>query len=279
MSDPLRSRSARDLAERALVRLVLAYGDTPEFVLLGGLVPDLLCRDSIRKHQGTTDVDVQVNLEIFGQSVNSARLERALRDCDFTPDDQRVWRWRDVSPTEMTVKIEFLADLDDVEDHKSLIFDGCDSLGAINLRGTGFAARDWTLRSFATAIDGTTMTALIRVATLPAYLLTKSHAAHGRGLTKDWYDIAFVLLHNDAGGPSEAARLTVNRFGSELVGTTETVIDELAANFVTADSQGSLAYAMTMTDLHPDLDEDVLANDAVEAVRIFVTALRSRTRE
>ncbi len=279
MSDPVRSRIARDLAERALVRLVLAYGDTPEFVLLGGLVPDLLCRNAVRKHQGTTDVDVQVNLEMLGQSVNSARLERALRDCEFTPDDQRVWRWRDGSPTEMIVKIEFLADLADVEDRKTLIFDGCVSLGAINLRGTGFVARDWTVRSFAAEIDGATMTVQIRVATLPAYLLTKSHAAHSRGLTKDWYDIAYVLLHNDAGGPSEAAQLTFNRFGSELVGATDTVIGELAANFATADSQGSLAYAITMTSLHPDLDEDVLANDAVEAVRIFVTALRSRTRE
>jgi len=38
-----------------------------------------------------------------------------------------------------------------------------------------------------------------------------------------------------------------------------------------------VAYATTMTGLHPDLDEDVLANDAVAAVRIFVTVLRTRT--
>lgn len=275
MSDPIRSRLARDLAERALIQLVLAYGDIPEFVLLGGLVPDLLCRNAVRMHQGTTDVDVQVNLEVFGQSVHSARLERALKDCNFTPDNQRAWRWRDESPTEMIMEIEFLADLDDVKDYETLIFDGCDSLGAINIRGTRFDARDWTLHSFATTIDGETLTVQIRVASLPAYLLTKLHAAHGRGLTKDWYDIAYVLLHNDAGGPSEAARLTVDRFGSELIGATDTVIGELAANFATADSQGSLAYAITMTGLHPDLDEDVLANDAVEAVRIFVTGLRA----
>lgn len=278
MSDPIRSRRARDLAERALVRLVLAYGETPDFVLLGGLVPDLLCRNSVRMHQGTTDVDVQVNLEVFGQSANSTRLERALTDCDFTPDDQRVWRWRDQSPTELIVKIEFLADLDDVRDYETLIFDGCVYLGAINLRGTRFAAQDWSLQSFAATIDGESLTAQIRVATLPAYLLTKSHAAHGRGLAKDWYDIAFVLLHNDAGGPSQAARLTINRFGTELVGATETAIDELAENFANADSQGSLAYARTMNGLHPDLDEDVLANDAVEAVRIFIAELRSSSR-
>jgi len=64
VSDPVRSRAARELAERALVRLVSEYGSVPEFVLLGGLLPDLLCSNSSRRHIGTTDVDVQVNLEI-----------------------------------------------------------------------------------------------------------------------------------------------------------------------------------------------------------------------
>ena len=37
VSDLVRSRAARDLAERALVRLVHSYGSVPELVLLGGL--------------------------------------------------------------------------------------------------------------------------------------------------------------------------------------------------------------------------------------------------
>lgn len=61
---PHRARSARDAAERALIRVVHHYGSRPEFVLLGGLVPDLLCSASAQRHAGTTDVDVQVDLEI-----------------------------------------------------------------------------------------------------------------------------------------------------------------------------------------------------------------------
>jgi hypothetical protein len=61
VSDQERSRAARQLAERALVRLVREYGEVPEFVLLGGLVPDLLCSGSTHRHIGTTDVDVQVD--------------------------------------------------------------------------------------------------------------------------------------------------------------------------------------------------------------------------
>ena len=70
------------LWESALVRLVSAYGETPEFVLLGGLVPDLLCGDAARQHVGTTDVDVQVDLEIQGGSTNAPRLERRRESAD-----------------------------------------------------------------------------------------------------------------------------------------------------------------------------------------------------
>ena len=114
VSEPPRGRDARRLAETALVRIVDAYGAVPEFVLLGGLVPDLLCSRSSTLHVGTTDVDVQVNLEIAGGSVNAARLEAALHTAGFAPDHQRVWRWQDHSAPGLVVKAEFLADLDDV---------------------------------------------------------------------------------------------------------------------------------------------------------------------
>ena len=41
-----RSRVARVAAETALVRIVHHYGERPEFVVLGGLVPELLCSAS-----------------------------------------------------------------------------------------------------------------------------------------------------------------------------------------------------------------------------------------
>lgn len=80
--DVPRSRPARAAAERALVRMVHHYGGRPEFVLLGGLVPDLLCSTSGLPHAGTTDVDVQIDLEVAGGGVNTRRLERALRALD-----------------------------------------------------------------------------------------------------------------------------------------------------------------------------------------------------
>lgn len=92
LDDLPRSRAARDAAELALLRVVYHYGDMPEFVVLGGLVPELLCGGSSWRHAGTTDVDVQVDLEIALGSTNMARLENALRNAEFVPDNKRTWR-------------------------------------------------------------------------------------------------------------------------------------------------------------------------------------------
>jgi len=97
-SDPLRSRVARDAAEAALVHIVHHYGERPEFVVLGGLVPELLFAESEFKRAGTTDVDVQVDLEIACGTVNTTRLERALRNAEFVPGKGQIWSWRAEGP-------------------------------------------------------------------------------------------------------------------------------------------------------------------------------------
>jgi hypothetical protein len=205
--EPPRSRAARHVAEQALVRVVHYYGSAPGFVLLGGLVPELLCSSSPMRHAGTTDVDVQVDLEIAAGSVNTSLLEVALKNAEFEPDPDRVWRWQaHLDGMRAVVKFELLADLDDEPAGSVVEFDSCDSLGATNLRGTGFAAKDFELRTLRAKVGGTDLQVELRVAALAGFLLAKTAAAYGRSLLKDWYDIAFVLLHNDAGVPQQRHR-------------------------------------------------------------------------
>ncbi len=271
-----RSRAAREAAERALVRVVHHYGARPEFVVLGGLVPELLCAGSGYRHAGTTDVDVQVDLEIACGAVNTSRLEQALRNAEFEPDNERVWRWAaEGSAPRTVVKFELLADLDDVAAEATVTFDGCDQLGAVNLRGTGFASRDAEVRELRTRVGGVEQVAEVNVSGLAGFLLAKCAAARSRRKPKDWYDIAFVLLHNDAGGPDEAALAVVAKFGGEL-GAVRTALDDLLANFGTLDAQGPQAYADQMTIDHPDLDRATLLADAVLAVEAFHAGLFSR---
>lgn len=270
MSDEVpRSRAARRAAERALVRVVHHYGDRPEFVVLGGLVPELLCAASPYQHAGTTDIDVQVDLEIACGSVNTVRLEQALRNAEFEPDSARVWRWRWDGPDARTVvKFELLADLDDQRSGAEIHFDGCETLGAANLAGTGVASRDIEIRSIRTRIGGVEHIVEVNVTGLAGFLLAKCAAARSRRKAKDWYDIAFVLLNNDAGGPPEAAAAVIRRFGDEL-GSIRTALDDLHANFADPAAQGPQAYAEQMLIDHPELDHTTLLADAVIAVETF----------
>ena len=183
---PLRSRAA-------LLRIVRHYGERPEFVVLGGLVPELLCAGSAFQNAGTTDVDVQVDPEI--------------------------------------------------------------ACGAV-------------VRELRARIDGVARTAEVNVSGLARFLLAKAAAAFSRRRAKDWYDIAFVLLRNDAGGPSAAAELVQDRLTDEI-DAVATALDDLRANFETPDAQEPRAYVQQMRTDHPDLDPTTPAADAVLAVGEF----------
>lgn len=265
--EPERTRRARAAAESALVRVVHHYGARPEFVVLGGLVPELLCSSSEYDHAGTTDVDVQVDLEIASGTVNVIRLEQALKNAEFKPTG-KVWRWEAEDDTRAIVKFELLADLHDVPagDFK---FDGCESLGAANLRGTGFAARDVTLQTLRRRVGGDLRVVDVNVTGLAGFLLAKTAAARARQKAKDWYDIAFVLQHNDAGGPRAAAKAVLTAFEHDLVGAVRSGLNELLSNFEAPSNQGPTAYASQMIVDHPDLSESTLRADAVVAVREF----------
>lgn len=270
---PPRSRAAREAAERALVRIIHHYGARPEFVVLGGLVPDLLCAGSEFQHAGTTDVDVQVDLEIAYGAVNTARLEQALHNAEFVPEDGRNWRWvADGAVAGTVVKFELLADLHDQRTGARISFDACENLGAVNLHGTGFASRDTQVRDLSARIGGVTYNTQVNVAGLAGFLLAKAAAAYSRRAPKDWYDMAFVLLHNDAGGPTAAARQVRDRFADDLR-VVHTALYDMRANFEGPAAQGSLAYSAQMCIDHPELDPVSLAADASVAVQEFHRSL------
>lgn len=167
------------------------------------------------------------------------------------------------------MRFELLADLDDQPNEATVHFDECESLGAVNLRGTGFASRDMEPRRLSAKVGGDLLTVEANVTGLAGFLLAKAAAARARRARKDWYDIAFVLLHNDRGGPQQAADAVRTMFSADLVGPVRTSLDDLLANFTGPGDQGPSAYAEQMHLDHPDLDTATLAADAVLAVGAF----------
>ena len=122
-------------------------------------------------------------------------------------------------------------------------------------------------------IGGVAYQVEVNVTGLAGLLLAKAAAAYGWRKEKDWYDIAFVLLHDDAGGPQAAARQVRGRFGDDLVGSIRTALDDLSANFADPDGQGPAAYASQMVLDHPGLGEAQLRADSVLAVQSFYASL------
>ena len=74
--------------------------------------------------------------------------------------------------------------------------------------------------------DGTHVSVSVRFAGLEGYLLSKCVAARTRAATKDYYDLAYVLLHNRAGGPEQAARrLLDGKLADELPALRTTFVE------------------------------------------------------
>lgn len=103
---------------------------------------------------------------------------------------------------------------------------------------------------------------------LAGFLLAKVAEAFERRSPKDRYDIAFVLLHHDAGGPKGVAELVVDAFAGDLRGV-RVAIDGLRANFAESPAQGPSAYAGQLSVDHPEIDDATARDDSVIAVETF----------
>jgi hypothetical protein len=270
--EPERTRDARALAESALVRISAHTGsiDIP-LVVLGGLVPELLCTTTEVRHQGTTDVDIQINLEVEVDGEHASQLEQALLAAGFSADPERSWRWLDHERGTMA-KVEFLCDLDDEPAESLVTFRGAKTLGAVNLRGTGYAARDWNFHNLSATIDDRLVSARVRFAALAGYLVAKGHALRNRRLEKDMYDLAYVLIHNDAGGPGPAAGEVIAKFGTDLP-SLQSMFREVGASFSSPADAGPTAYVRLALDNEPDEDSALLAADAYAAIAEFLGRL------
>ena len=110
---------------------------------------------------------------------------------------------------------------------------------------------------------------------LAGFMLAKAAAARGRSAPKDWYDIAFVLLHNDEGGVQGAIDAGRREFEGRLAGV-RTELAELAANFADRDAQGARAYADQITLNNPDVDYEMALTDGITAVDDFCRGLAGR---
>ncbi len=271
MTDEERSSEARAAAELALGTLLVGGApDTERLIVLGGLVPPTLTRTDlplVPPHLGTTDVDVLLVTHLTaGQDLG--RIERALAAMEFKPEGDG-WRWRGLIAARL-VRIEFLCDLDDQPAEAIVTPAGCSELRALNLRGTGFAEVDHRELILQTP---TGQDVRARIAGLAGYLLSKATTARQRGADKDYYDLVYVLLHNQSGGPAGAAQVINESSLRERLGALRSTFLELRERYRDDRALGARAYAAESMKVTPEEDEGLLAADAAAAVAEFLDAL------
>jgi hypothetical protein len=271
-----RSPAARQRAEAALVRLAWELrDDDPLLVVLGGLVPHVLAEHEqgiIPEHLGTTDIDILLITQV-DTDANLSAVERALAQLEFGPTDSDGWRWRGVVDGSPAI-VEFLCDLPEYREGEYIRPRGCEKLAAVNLRGTGYVARDFQWRDlFGELPDGTPVKVRVRFAGLGGYLLSKCVAVRTRGAEKDYYDLVYVLAHNRAGGPEAAAQELVEGSLSDAVAHLRSTLLEVRERYRETTDPGPRGYALQASQVELDADERLLRADAVDIVQRFCTAI------
>lgn len=235
--------------------------------VIGGLVPEMLCVADAPTHQGTGDIDVQADV-LLRDGVSARRLEEALLREGFSPVGVKGWRWRAPGP----LRIEFLCDRPDLEYERPHRFDDCEELGAMNLSGTGWAARGRASGPHDVMVAGEMLRCPIPFAGLGGFLMSKVFAAAKRKIERDYFDLAYVLIWNTQGGSTAAAEACRADFGMDL--RADAVVQTIRAVVHAFDDPTGLAARSLASGLAVDaFDTDELVGMAQAAIQEFEGAL------
>lgn len=256
--------------------LATALGDlTDAFVLIGGLVPSLICPrpdddPDYEPHLGTLDVDIAFTRDLVDGERYDEVVAR-LRSIDLEPDPTpgrapSHSRWRVRSRPEL--KVDFLLERSGAEEVAGRPKHLTAEFGPILIDGVQLAtrsARDVVLAG--TTHDGAAAERPVRVCSAGALSVLKAIAFRVRGFGKDAYDLAYVLEH--AGIPMAEIAAPLRAYRDDPV--VRKAMEILDADFSRLDRLGPWrATRFLEADAPPEYAADVVA-----AVSGFLRALRA----
>lgn len=241
-----------------------------EVTVIGGLTVDYLAEAGDAPHQGTVDVDLHVELGLVFDRDESdlSWLEHALDRAGFAPIGSAGWRWRmEVGGTPVVLDL-----LCDVPDHldQEIALPGCTRAGAMNLPGPRAAALDAVERAIGAGSGRESVT--VRFAGLGGYVLAKASAVHHRGKDKDLYDLAFMLLHNQRGGPVEAGRAAFHALPVPDFANLRSVFPAAVQRLTEVET--AQVYAEQRGRDGDEVDADVLVQDVIGAAMACTSTFR-----
>ena len=253
-----------EAARRVLVdvgQVLASFGDA--MVVVGGWVPDLLLPNAEPEHVGSIDVDLALDAAKLGDGRYAELLKLLLDTGRYEKGDKdfQLVTAVDLRDGEVPVRVEveFLAPADVtlkknhpklVEGFRVLQFPAC---------AAAFGHPE-SLELEGVMVSGAPNTVRLRVASLPDFIIMKSHALEGRDKPKDVYDLCYCLdQYPDA--ISVVAAAWRSRREDPLVGTALTILRE---KFKTVDHYGPQQLAV----FHDSIDNEERAMHARRAFEL-----------
>lgn len=271
-----RSRGGRARAEEALVRVALLAGNNiDEIVVIGGLNADYLATNAPLPHEGTTDIDMllEVGVAFDRDDLDFAWLDELLSQGKFESRSAGGWEW-DALYGDTRVRLQFLCD-DRSRAGQDIALPGASRVAARSFAGPGVMLKDPVARSvpvpdsLRAEFPEAPGAVELRFASLGGYIIAKAFAWESSGgkREKAAYDLLYVILHCE-GGPRAAAQAV---FTVQLNPTQQ--FDRARAlatlsNFVDPGGVPAALYARAMAATGDG--EQTLRNDAAFGVRAFL---------
>lgn len=259
-----------EAANRVLLevtRVLSEYRDG--IVIVGGLVPGLICRQNSPDHIGTIDVDIALNLKII-QEVGYRSILQLLFKRRYIQGDQPYifYRTIQVDDQEIKVEVDFLAG---------------------EYGGTGKNRRTQTVQDMhprkARACDlafqnpiqiliegvlpeGGKDQAIVQVASIVPFLIMKAQALSGRLKEKDAYDIHYCMVNYPGG--MDALIQAFHAFPDHpLIHEGLSILSE---KFSAIDAMGPVGIVNFLDENDPEV-RAAIQRDAYERVQYLLKAL------
>jgi hypothetical protein len=251
--------------KNVLLEVASLIKEDRSIVLVGGWVPELVLPSKERPHVGTVDVDLAIDISKM-QEKELQSIVDLFRKKGYEQSESPAIFYRKVTINnrEYRIQVDLLTETDFLKDKDVDLFKvvqkihGCglvfDSPLEVPLVGQ--------------LPDGTSATAIVRVARIPHFLIMKAFALEERRKPKDAYDIYYCVKYY----PGDTAKLAKD-FRSLLNNDLATEgLRILAKNFSSENARGPRLVAQSENLLEREESERV-QRDAYERVRDLLQRL------
>ena len=234
-----------------------------DIVIVGGLVPYLMIKQegisNDEKYVGTMDLDLGLSLKLLDKN-HYKEISKRLHEASFKPDknlngNETYQRWRIDKPKKIT--IDFLIAPSSSTDISGKLKHLEKDFAAIITSGLSLAFKNKIkVKLNGVTIMGEKAKRYIYICGPGAYLVLKALAFNNRGVSKDAYDLYYIIKNFEGGSEAIAKKIkSLLEFS-----VTKTALEIIKRDFDQIDSIGPIRVAKFLTgNNNDDIQADVVA--------------------